>query len=363
MICKKHPQYQGRNKPTSTCKTCWALFDEVSAKVKKFSKAQDDKKKRAERAETTSTLNEALNKIEGLEAYVTAITTLQNANSTTIIEPRQGTNTSEAVAVAVATDWHLGSRIRPEQVSGLNTFDVAICKERVKTFFERIVRLTKKERQDVNIDELVLFLGGDLIDGMLHLDTIQSNEIAEPIHQAVLCQELIEAGLTFLQNNGGFKRITVACCDGNHGRITQKMHATSRQGNALEYFMYYNIAHRFPDINWLMADGLFVYLDVLGHKIRFHHGDTISFGGVQGPYMYLNRRIYQWDQANPAEYSVQGHLHCYTIGTRRWLINGSLVGYSPYAITFGGEFQPPIQAFFLMDKKRGVTVQIPILLG
>jgi hypothetical protein len=127
--------------------------------------------------------------------------------------------------------------------------------------------------------------------------------------------------------------------------------------------MYYNIAHRFPDINWLMADGLFVYLDVLGHKIRFHHGDTISFGGVQGPYMYLNRRIYQWDQANPADYSVQGHLHCYTIGTRRWLINGSLVGYSPYAITFGGEFQPPIQAFFLMDKKRGVTVQIPILLG
>lgn len=200
-----------------------------------------------------------------------------------------------------------------------------------------------------------------MIDGALHLDTIMTNEIAEPIHQSVLCQELIEAGLNFLQNHGGFRKITVVCCDGNHSRITHKMHSNSRQGNALEYFMYYNLAHRFPKLNWVIADGLHTYLKVYDRVIRFHHGDTIGFGGVQGPYMYLNRRIYQWDQALKADYSVQGHLHCYTVGTRRWLINGSLIGYSPYALTFGGEFQPPIQSFFLWDKTRGPTVQIPIL--
>ncbi len=188
-----------------------------------------------------------------------------------------------------------------------------------------------------------------------------TNEIAEPIRQSVIAQECIEAGLNYLQNHGKYRKITVVCCDGNHSRITNKMHANSRQGNALEYFMYYNLAHRFPQLNWVMAEGLHVYLKVYDKVIRFHHGDTISFGGVQGPYMYLNRRIYQWDEGHKADYSVQGHLHCYTVGTRRWLINGSLIGYSPYALTFGGEFQPPIQSFFLYDKRRGPTVQIPIL--
>lgn len=327
----------------------------------KLSKAIREKRQHEKVLDTSQTLKEALVKIKELEAYQTAMKQLKNSHSQLVLKPRHSSGTSEAVAVACATDWHLGCVVRPEQVNGLNTFDVAIAKERIKTFFERTVRLTDKERQDVKIDELVLFLGGDEIDGALHLDTIMTNEIAEPIKQAVLCQELIESGLNFLQNHGKYKRITVVCCDGNHSRITNKMHSNSRLGNSLEYFMYYNLAHRFPQLNWQIANGLFVYLDVLGHTVRFHHGDTISFGGVQGPYMYLNRRIYQWDQGHKADYSVQGHLHCHTVGTRRWLINGSLIGYSPYALTFGGEFQPPIQAFFLMDKKRGPTVQIPIL--
>lgn len=329
--------------------------------MKSFRKVRDEEKKRDKVVQTAHSLKEAMARIDELEAYTEAVKKLKSGKPSLVITPRQSSGVSEAIAIAVATDWHLGCTIRPEQVSGLNTYDVAIGKMRVANFFERVVRLTHKERQDIKIDELVLFLGGDLIDGALHLDTIMTNEIAEPISQAVLCQGLIESGLNYLLNHGKYKRITVVCCDGNHGRITAKMHSNSRQGNALEYFMYYNIAARFPQLNWVMADGLHVYLKLFGHNVRFHHGDTIGFGGVQGPYTYLNRRIYQWDQANMADYTIQGHLHTYTVGTRRWLINGSLIGYSPYALTFGGEFQPPIQSFLLMDKKRGPTVQIPIL--
>ena len=330
-------------------------------KVKPLKKVRHETKERNKNVQTAHTLKEAMERIDELEAYTEAVKKLKGAKTSLVISSRESFGTSEAVAVAVATDWHLGCTIRPEQVTGLNKFDVAIARKRIVKFFERVVRMTQKERQDVKIHDLILFLGGDLIDGALHLDTIMSNEIAEPIQQAVVCQELIEAGLNFLLNHGNFRKITVVCADGNHSRITHKMHSNSRMGNSLEYFMYYNLAHRFPQLNWVIAEGLHTYLKVYDKVIRFHHGDTISFGGVQGPYMYLNRRIYQWDEGHKADYSVQGHLHCYTVGTRRWLINGSLIGYSPYALTFGGEFQPPIQAFFLMDKKRGPTVQIPIL--
>ena len=329
--------------------------------MRKLSRVRKDRERKAKIVQTATSLKEAQMRIDELELAVKAIRRLQNAKSLFTITPHFGSNTSEAIAVAVATDWHIGETVKPEQVSRLNSFSVAIARVRVANFFERVVKMTDKERHDIKVNELVLFLGGDLIDGALHLDTVMTNEIAEPMKQAVLCQELIEGGLNFLLNHGKFKRITVVCCDGNHGRVTLKMHSNSRQGNALEYYLYYNLAHRFPQLNWVIADGLHVYLDVFGYKLRFHHGDTIGFGGVNGPYTYLQRRIYQWDQAHKADYSVQGHLHTYTLGTRRWLINGSLVGYSPYALTFGGEFQPPIQAFFLLDKKRGVTVQIPLL--
>lgn len=319
------------------------------------------KKEKEQKIHVVHSLKEALAQIDELEAHVEAIKTLQNASCDLIISPKQSTNKSEATVFAIATDWHLGSRVRPETVNGLNTFDLAIAKKRIVKFFESVVSLTIKERQNVAITELVLFLGGDMIDGALHLDTIMSAEIAEPIHQAVICQELIEAGLTFLQNHGKFKRITVVCCDGNHSRITHKLHFNSRAGNALEYFMYYNIAHRFPEMNWVIAEGLHTYLTVYDKVVRFHHGDTIGFGGINGPYTFLNRKIQEWDKAIRADYSVQGHLHQYILGSRRWLINGSLVGYSPFALGLGGEYQPPIQSFFLIDKRRGVTVQIPIL--
>ncbi len=56
-------------------------------------------------------------------------------------------------------------------------------------------------------------------------------------------------------------------------------------------------------------------------------------------------------------------LHQYTT-TRRYCVNGSVVGYSPYGMASRSfmKGEPPTQAFFLCDKKRRITVNIPILL-
>ena len=327
---------------------------------KTLSETRSEERARREKNKTKISLRQAISRIDELEAHVQAIKKIKGATSRIEIVPRLSENKSEAVAFAIATDWHLGSVVNKAMVNGLNEYNVAIAKARIIRFFEGVVTLTDKERQNVSISELVLFLGGDLIDGALHMDTIMSNEIAQPIEQAVVCQGLIEAGLNFLLNHGKFKKITVVCADGNHGRVTQKLHWTSRQGNSLEWYMFYNISKRFPNLDWRMVHGLHEYVNVYDKVVRFHHGDTIGFGGINGPYTFLNRKIGEWDKGIRADFSVQGHLHAYIPGSRRWLINGSLVGYSSYAQALGGEAQPPIQAFFLIDKKRGLTVQIPI---
>ena len=319
---------------------------------------QQEKKRNLE-----ANYKEALTTIAALEAEVAAIKKLKKSSAVHEIKPSANKGQDEATVVACLTDVHIGATVLPGQVQGLNEYNIAVAKSRVDQFFRKVARLADKERQDVVINELVLFLGGDIIDGALHLDTIMSNEISEPMKQAVIAQDLIESGLKFLE--GKFKRITIVCKDGNHGRVTNKIHHSSRTGNSLEWYMYYNLAARLPHFNWLIEEGLHTYLTLYaGHPgqrtLRFHHGDTISFGGVNGFYTYLNRRRYQWNIAKPADIDVLGHLHCYT-ATKRFVVNGSVVGYNPFAISLGAEYEPAMQALFLVDRLRGMTVSMPIL--
>lgn len=358
MKCKRHPSYVGRSAPRANCGDCRKLYESAHALDLK----RKEHERREERSNLDRALRDAIGQIKDFEKHVEAIKRLKDSHASYPIRAREKSNTSEATAIATATDWHFGSRVKPEQVNGHNEFNVAVAKKRIGTFFERVTRLIRKEQQDVKINDLVLFLGGDLINGNLHIDTAMSDEIAQPIEQAVECQALIESGINFLLNHAKVKNITIPCCDGNHGRITQKQQWTSRQGNALEYYMYYNLAKRFPQLNWVFAPGLLIYQQIYDWNIRFHHGDTIHFGGIKGPMEYLTRAIFFWDTYQRADYTIQGHLHTYNLGTRRWLINGSLIGVTPFGIAMRGEYQPPIQAFTLIDKKRGPTVQIPILL-
>jgi hypothetical protein len=56
-----------------------------------------------------------------------------------------------------------------------------------------------------------------------------------------------------------------------------------------------------------------------------------------------------------------GHFHqrSYTNGI---MVNGSVCGYNQYAIRRGFEPGPPQQQFLICDKKRGFTINAPIIL-
>jgi hypothetical protein len=129
--------------------------------MKALGKVRKEREKRERIVQTAHSLKEAQGRIDELEAYVEAIKELRGAKPAYTIKSFESTGTSEAVAVAVATDWHIGCVIDPKTVSGLNKFNVAIAKQRINRFFELVVKLTDKERQSIKISELVLFLGGD----------------------------------------------------------------------------------------------------------------------------------------------------------------------------------------------------------
>ena len=296
-----------------------------------------------------------------LRSELDALHEVRRNIKTHVIKPQKSDGESEATIVAVASDWHVEEEVMFSQTNGLNRYNLDIAKSRSQTFFSRIVRLARKEQQDVTIKELVLFLGGDFITGRLHEENLEAC-LLRPIDATIFAQELLNSGIKFLVENTKLN-ITVVCKVGNHSRITKRVHHGTEAGNALETMMYHNLhAKRGSErVKFVIETGYHTYMKIYDFTARFHHGHNVQYGGgVGGLTIPLNKAVHSWNLTKRADFDFLGHFHDY-MTYRRFVVNGSLIGYNAFAVAIKAEYQPPIQAFMLIDKRRGKTVHIPIL--
>lgn len=265
----------------------------------------------------------------------------------------------EAVAFAIASDWHVEETVDPRTVNNLNAYDLDIARERVRTFFKKVVRLTEIQRAGTKIDTLVLALLGDLMTGYIHEELRESNGLS-PTETILWLQDEIASGLALLGKH--FTNIVIPCSWGNHGRNTIKpRHATGAR-NSYEWMLYHVLKKQFPQFDWRISDGYHNYLEVDGRIIRFHHGDDLKYqGGVGGLTIPVEKAIAQWNRAIKADLDVFGHWH-QSQQNPKWISNSSLIGHNAYAIAIKAGYEPPSQTYFLMDAKRGRTITAPIFL-
>lgn len=282
---------------------------------------------------------------------------------TSVIDYRVSSGNSEAVAFAIASDWHLEELVAPEKVNGLNEYNLEIAKQRAEEFFKNTVLLLSKEQKDVKIETLVLALLGDFISSNIH-DELLENCLLRPAEAIIFAEELIASGIEYILAHTKVKLI-IPCCVGNHTRITRKVHISTEQGNSLETIMYSHLSRYFANnkrVKFIIAKGYHQYLTVFDtYTVRFHHGHSMRFaGGVGGIYIPARKAIAQWQKVKYANLDVFGHFHNYKIDGDLFVLNGSLIGYNAFAVAIAADYERPRQAFFLVDKKRGKTVHVPI---
>jgi hypothetical protein len=316
-----------------------------------------DSKKQAEKKYRT-----AIREITALENELGALLKMKGATYTHEITPAFTEQKSEATAVVLASDFHVEEEVRKSKVNGLNHFNLDIAKARVHQFFQRIVKMVRKEQQDIAIKELVLWLGGDFISGNIH-DELLENCLLQPVEAILYAQELLASGIAYILAHTKLK-ITIPCSCGNHSRITAKTHISTEQGNSLEYFMYCNLKTMFSSekrITFVITEGYHTLIQVYGRTLRLHHGHALRFnGGVGGLSIPVNKAIAQWNKAIPATWDCYGHWHTY-MPMSNFIGNGSLIGYNAFALSIKADYERPQQAMFLIDKTRGKTVHIPLL--
>jgi hypothetical protein len=264
------------------------------------------------------------------------------------------------VAVAVASDWHAGEAVDPADLPGnLNEYNPKVFQRRATQFFQRALYMTQDMGRSIaSVDTMVVALLGDLMTGFLHEDQSESNHLC-PMEEILLIEEVISSGIEYLLSKGDMQKIILPCCAGNHGRTSEKMRSKTLAKTSYEILLYRHLAKRWEKerrLEWHIATGYQVMLKLWDYTIRFHHGDAVNYGGgVGGLTIPLRKAIAGWNTVQQANLDVLGHFHQMTDGGD-FIVNGSLIGYNAYALRVKARYEPPQQAWFLVDHKRGKTV-------
>lgn len=275
---------------------------------------------------------------------------------------------NHCLPVLLASDWHMGERVRPETVNGLNEYSPEIAEERARAFFRNAHRLIDIQRGGATITEALLWLGGDLMTGYIHEEFEEENFLS-PIEEAELVFDTFVSGIDYLLASADIEKLLIPTSHGNHGRTGKKQRISSGARNSFEWGLYHRLRKHYakePRVGFQIADGYLNYVELKdgnGESIwlRFHHGDGIRYyGGVGGLEIPLNKSIYAWNTlprpgssvACPATCDFLGHWHQYIPGSRA-VTNASLIGLNAYALWIKAKFEEPQQAFCMVDLSGG----------
>jgi hypothetical protein len=276
---------------------------------------------------------------------------------------RQQGKKREATPLVLASDWHIEQEVKSEAVAFRNRYNLDISKRRMQRFFEAIVWGIRQQRDTFVIRDLILWLGGDFIQNFLHEDDIENNLLAPLAAIRYWLAEMI-TGIDFILENAELEQIVLPCNDGNHGRTTKKMRASTRQDHSLETFAYAQLALHYKNekrLKFVLPTSQFTFLDdVYGRTIRFLHGDVFKFGGgIGGITVPMFRAMGRWEKTKHADLTCMGHWH------QRYclpdcMVNGSLIGLDSFAMSIGASFEPPVQSMRMLDALRWCGSDIPL---
>lgn len=276
-------------------------------------------------------------------------------------KPKRGKSAGVA-AIVPANDWHVEETVDPETVSGKNHFDLAIAEARIKRYYQKIPELIEWQNHLAPVVELWHPLLGDLISGYIHEELVETNSLS-PTEACVFLQDMVCGGIDYLRKETGLP-IFVPTCVGNHGRTTPKKRIKSSCANSYEWLLYTTLARHYandPNVNWMVGRGYHNTQEIVGRKVRFHHGDGLRYqGGVGGITIPVNKSIAQWNKVEAVDLDVFGHWHTFLWNYNDWISCGCLIGYSAYSVEIKAQFQHPTQAFIVIDRNYGVTQATPI---
>lgn len=266
------------------------------------------------------------------------------------------------------SDWHWGEVVNAVEVGGVNTFNRAVGKARVRELVEKTIDLCKNHMVRPDYPGIVVCLGGDFLSGNIHEELRETNE-GYVMQCFVEVQEVLEAALRLLADE--FGKVFVPCVVGNHGRNTIKPRAKGRVFENYEWNLYCQLERTFRgDKRFLfqVPGETDAYFTVAGHRFLLTHGDCLGVKGGDGIIGAIGPIARGAVKVGRSEAQIgrdfdtllMGHWHTYIPrgDASPVIVNGSLKGYDEYArLLLRVPFSLPTQALWFVHPERGITAQ------
>ena len=270
---------------------------------------------------------------------------------------------SSGVVCTILSDTHFDEVVRPEEIGYRNEYNRKIAVDRLKTYFQKIILLTKDYITGVNYEGCVLFLGGDIFSGDIHEELSETNEDTM-LASVIFWTEQITAGINLLAEH--FDYVHIPCVVGNHGRRTRKPRHKLRAKDNFDWFLSKTLEQRFigsKKVTFDVAAGADLMVDVQDTTYLLTHGDQAKGGGgIGGIWPPLMRMVARKRQNTDFDYMVLGHFHQLIMApSSGFLLNGSLKGYDEYASIGNFAFEAPQQALWINVPGKGVLWQTALL--
>ena len=265
------------------------------------------------------------------------------------------------------SDWHWGEVVDPDQINGVNKFNLKIAHARAKRMVERTIDLLKNHMVNPSYPGIIFPLGGDMVSGDIHEELRETNET--PTIPTVI--DLLEVLIGCIRSLAdAFGRVHIPCVTGNHGRNTQKIRAKGRHHSSYDWLLYVLLEREFKSdkrITFQVSSGPDCSYSVYGHRYLLTHGDQFRGGdgmiGALGPIIRGDHKKRSRNGQIGLEFDTMllGHWHQYChLG--RVIVNGSLKGYDEYANSGNFGFEQPKQALWVTHPRHGITFAMPVVL-
>lgn len=267
------------------------------------------------------------------------------------------------VALVHATDWQLGKKT--------SSYNIAVADRRIAEFTDKVISLTEIQRKDHPVDECVLMLGGDMVEGGGNVFASQVWEIeAHLFEQLFETARLIERMVRTLQANFA-KPLRIVCEWGNHGRLGRYGDGTYAGDNAdrMAYKIAQDRTNDLPAI-WQHSDGWYQQFAVGKYRVLLVHGDEIKSFGGNVPAFGIMRKVNAWASGVIPDFDdcYMGHYHQNITMTLanggRVFVSGSIESDSDYAKEFVAATGKPSQRLHFINPERGsVTAEYVVWLS
>ena len=271
------------------------------------------------------------------------------------------TSKGDCAAIVALSDWHYGQLFDASAVEGRNSFNPEIAAARATLLPQKIASMYGFSLGFFDLDELIVCLLGDFIHGHIHEENLVANSM-EPMEELVAVRDHLISIIEYLHATIAPKRMRViGTRGGNHARTTKRTYHTKGGTTNLEWMLYSMVSKAVSvPVEWELSADYFNTIDVKGQLVRVHHGDNIRYwGGVGGVTIPLNKSIAAWNKLRPVTLDLIGHYHQFK-RQRDAVINASLVGYDPFALSIKADYEPPGQGFLVVDREKGLVFAEPV---